>query len=134
VTPVTWHGLTADYTEAERNTMRELPRDEATVLHELKAHLDATIIDAAEAKPTHVYVWGNNPRRAQLKGRQCFVEATGRMNTVLVRFADTGERITTSRHAVRLAVERADYEPSDIPPHPRPEPPEPDQLRMDEAA
>jgi hypothetical protein len=48
VTPITWRGLTADYSEAERNTMRNLATmypDEATILHELKAILDASIID-----------------------------------------------------------------------------------------
>lgn len=49
------------------------------------------------------YTWGNNPRRAELKDRLCVVEATGRMNTVLVRFLDTGERVTTSRRALRAA-------------------------------
>jgi hypothetical protein len=51
----------------------------------------------------YVYVWGNNERRAALRGRRCVVEATGRMGTVLVRFLDTGERVTTSRRAIRRA-------------------------------
>ena len=51
----------------------------------------------------YVYAWGNNARRAQLKGRRCVVEARGRMGTVLVRFLDTGERVTTSRRALKLA-------------------------------
>jgi hypothetical protein len=50
------------------------------------------------------YAWGNNPRRAALKGRRCVVEARGRMGTVLVRFLDTGERVTTSRRALRTFV------------------------------
>jgi hypothetical protein len=50
------------------------------------------------------YAWGNNPRRAALKGRRCVVEARGRMGTVLVRFLDTGERVTTSRRALRTLV------------------------------
>lgn len=49
------------------------------------------------------YAWGNNPRRAELKGRLCRVDARGRMNTVLVRFLDTGERVTTSRRALRAS-------------------------------
>lgn len=52
----------------------------------------------------YVYAWGNKARRAQLKGRRCVVEARGRMGTVLVRFLDTGERVTTSRRAVKLAA------------------------------
>lgn len=46
------------------------------------------------------YRWGNNPRRAELKGRVCMILAWGRMNTILVQFLDTGERVTTSRKAV----------------------------------
>lgn len=53
----------------------------------------------------YVYAWGNNPRRAELKGRRCVVEARGRMRTVLVRFLDTGERVTTSERALRAAGE-----------------------------
>jgi hypothetical protein len=51
----------------------------------------------------YVYAWGNNARRAQLKGRRCVVEARGCMGTVLVRFLDTGERVTTSRRALKVA-------------------------------
>lgn len=48
-----------------------------------------------------MFAWGNNPRRAQLKGRRCVVEARGALGTVLIRFLDTGERVTTSRRAIR---------------------------------
>lgn len=102
--PITWHGLTAPYHRHERHTMRQLARtypDEARVIHEFKALLGATL-RADASPPTHVYVWGNNPRRAQLKGRKCVVEVHGRrMNTVLIRFVDTGEKVTTSRHAIK---------------------------------
>jgi hypothetical protein len=47
-----------------------------------------------------VYRWGNNTRRAELKGRLCRVLATGRKNTILVEF-ENGERVTTSRFAIR---------------------------------
>jgi hypothetical protein len=50
----------------------------------------------------HTFVWGNNPRRAELKGRRCRVLARGRMGTVLVEFLDSGERVTTSHRAIRL--------------------------------
>lgn len=50
----------------------------------------------------YVYVWGNNSRRAELKGRRCRVLVRGGMNTILVEFLDNGERVTTSRRAVRL--------------------------------
>lgn len=52
----------------------------------------------------YVYAWGNNPRRAELKGRRCVVEAAGTKNTVLIRFLDNGERVTTSRRALRAAL------------------------------
>ena len=47
------------------------------------------------------YAWGNNPVRAALKGRKCKLIATGTRNTVLIEMADTGERVTTSRRALR---------------------------------
>ena len=49
----------------------------------------------------YVYAWGNNARRAELRGRECVLEATGNLGTALVRFLDTGERVTTSRRALR---------------------------------
>ena len=49
----------------------------------------------------YVYAWGNNERRAALKGRPCVVEARGALRTVLIRFLDTGERVTTSARALR---------------------------------
>lgn len=52
----------------------------------------------------YVYAWGNNPRRAELKGRRCVVEARGSMRSVLVRFLDNGERVVTSARAVRRAT------------------------------
>ena len=53
------------------------------------------------ADRVYVYAWGNNPRRAGLKRRDCTIEARGALGTVLVRFLDTGERVTTSRRALR---------------------------------
>src|SRR5215475_1197114 len=55
----------------------------------------------------YTYTWGNNARRAELKGRACVIEARGRMNTVLVRFLDSGERVTTSRRALARRLERS---------------------------
>jgi hypothetical protein len=49
----------------------------------------------------YVYAWGNNARRSEMKGRRCVVEASGTMGTCLVRFLDSGERVTTSRRALR---------------------------------
>jgi len=45
---------------------------------------------------THVFFWN----RCGRKGQPCEVLSRGRMNTILVRFAD-GFRMTTSRYAVR---------------------------------
>ena len=56
----------------------------------------------------YLYAWGNNERRAALKGRRCVVEARGAMGTVLVRFLDTGERVTTSFRALQAESFRGD--------------------------
>lgn len=50
---------------------------------------------------TYTYVWGNNPRRAELKGRKCVVLCIGKMNSCAVRFPDTGEQVVNSRNAIR---------------------------------
>lgn len=65
-------------------------------------------VEAAGERVDHirrlfVYRWGNNEKRAQLKGRRCVVEARGAKGTVLLRFIDTGERVTTSRRAITPA-------------------------------
>jgi hypothetical protein len=53
------------------------------------------------ANPTHIYAWGNNPRRAALKGRPCRIVARGsRLRSVLIEF-ENGERVVTSERAVR---------------------------------
>lgn len=115
MTALTWHGLTGDYTDDEREFMRTLAAnrpDEAAVIHELKALLDARSVPDApvfkapvQTGDVYVYAWGNSERRQELKGRRCVIEAWGgRMRTVLVRFLDNGERVTTSRRALRKAA------------------------------
>lgn len=48
-----------------------------------------------------VFVWGNDPRRAELYGRLCRVLATGTSrNSVLVEFRN-GERVVASRRSLR---------------------------------
>lgn len=47
------------------------------------------------------YIWGNNTKRATLKGRFCFILARGRMNSVLVLFLN-GQREIVSRYALRV--------------------------------
>ena len=51
------------------------------------------------------YHWGNNPVRRQLKGRACMILASGKMGSCLIAMADTGERIITSRRAVRRVAD-----------------------------
>jgi hypothetical protein len=49
------------------------------------------------------YVWGNNPKRANMKGRICYLVATGKMGSALVDFIDTTPwtREIVSRRALR---------------------------------
>lgn len=49
---------------------------------------------------THIYHWGNNPKRAELKGRRCRILATGALGSALVQF-ENGEKVNTSRRALR---------------------------------
>jgi hypothetical protein len=51
----------------------------------------------------YVFVWGNNEKRAELKGRRCRILAAGRLNSVLVEFVDGGGREVVSRRALRPA-------------------------------
>lgn len=46
-----------------------------------------------------IYRWGNNPRRAELKGRACVILARGTKGSVLLRFLDTGELVVSSWRA-----------------------------------
>jgi len=48
----------------------------------------------------YIYRWGNNPKRASLKGRQCKVLARGALNSCLVQF-ENGQREVISRNALR---------------------------------
>ena len=51
-------------------------------------------------KYTHRFAWGNNPKRATLKGRLCRILATGKKNSVMVEF-EGGQREIVSRRALR---------------------------------
>ena len=55
------------------------------------------------AKEPATYVWWWRSRLPERKGQSCEVLARGRMNSILVRFAD-GYRVITSRYAVRRAM------------------------------
>jgi hypothetical protein len=48
----------------------------------------------------HLYIWGNNEKRATLKGRPCRILARGTMRSVMVEFED-GERVICSHRALR---------------------------------
>jgi len=52
------------------------------------------------------HVWWWRKRLPERRGEVCEVVARGRMNTILVRFAD-GDMVTTSRYAVRLSKQAA---------------------------
>jgi len=51
-------------------------------------------------KLTHIYVWGNTPLRASLKGRKCRIVTTGARTSALYEF-ENGARVVSSRRAVR---------------------------------
>ena len=50
----------------------------------------------------YIYAWGNNEKRAELKGRKCVVLARLKMNSVLVEF-ENGQQEVISRNALRKA-------------------------------
>lgn len=48
----------------------------------------------------YIYRWGNNPKRATLKGRRCVILATGALRSCMVQFLDDGAREVVSRRAL----------------------------------
>jgi len=54
----------------------------------------------ATDRTEYVYRWGNNPKRATMKGRRCRVVCRGTMNSALVEF-DDGSREVVSRNALQ---------------------------------
>lgn len=46
-----------------------------------------------------VYRWGNNPKRAAMKGRECKIIARGKMNSICIEF-NNGQREIVSRRSV----------------------------------
>jgi len=55
------------------------------------------------ATTLYTYRWGNNPRRALMKGRVCRVICRGAMNSALIEFVDDKSREVVSRNALRKA-------------------------------
>lgn len=49
----------------------------------------------------YIFSWGNNERRATMKGRVCVVICRGKMNSCLVEFEDNKQREVISRNAIR---------------------------------
>ena len=56
-------------------------------------------------EPMYIYFWGNNPKRKTMKGRSCRIIASGKMNSILVEFAN-GQRECVSRRAIRRITPR----------------------------
>lgn len=52
------------------------------------------------------YIWGNNSKRATMKGRLCRVLGGGKKNSILIEFADNGQREVVSRRSVRNVEEK----------------------------
>jgi hypothetical protein len=50
---------------------------------------------------TYVYAWGNNPKRATMRGRPCRLVATMALGSAYIEFLDNGQREVTSRRALR---------------------------------
>jgi len=47
-----------------------------------------------------IFRWGNNEKRATMKGRECKIIARGRMNSICIEFLDNGEHAIVSRRSV----------------------------------
>ena len=59
---------------------------------------------AMKAIQMYVYRWGNNPKRALLKGRRCRMLARLSRNSAVVSFVDTNQEEVVSRNALRKAT------------------------------
>jgi len=55
-----------------------------------------------EIEKLYRYTWGNNDKRAGMKGRVCRVLARGKKNSIMVEFIDNGQQEIVSRYALRL--------------------------------
>lgn len=51
-------------------------------------------------KQKYIYTWGNNPKRAEMKGRVCRILTRSSMNSCLVQF-EGGDKEIVSRNALR---------------------------------
>ena len=48
----------------------------------------------------YIFNWGNNSKRATMKGRKCKVNARGKMNSMEIEFED-GQKEIVSRNSIR---------------------------------
>jgi len=60
--------------------------------------------DAPDGAALYVFAWGNNAKRATLKGRTCQIVSRLRMNSAVIRFTDTGQIEVVSRNAIRKSA------------------------------
>ena len=49
----------------------------------------------------YIFNWGNNEKRAAMKGRVCKVFARGKKNSVWIEFTDNGQQECVSRNSLR---------------------------------
>jgi len=47
------------------------------------------------------YRWGNNEKRATMKGRACRVLSRGKKNSCMIEFIDNGQQECVSRNSLR---------------------------------
>ena len=53
----------------------------------------------------YTYAWGNNAKRATMKGRKCVLLAVGNLGSCWIRFLDNGQEEIVSRRALRKVRE-----------------------------
>jgi len=64
-------------------------------------YLGTLYLKSRERRMTHIYVWENNPKRASLKDRYCFIKAkTKNQSTLVVEFED-GQTEVINRRSIR---------------------------------
>lgn len=51
----------------------------------------------------YIFAWGNNEKRKALKGRKCVRIATGKKNSIMIRFTDNDQCEIVSRNSIRKA-------------------------------
>ena len=51
---------------------------------------------------THVYAWGNNEKRATMKGKKCRIIRALRMNSVIIELEDGTREVVSRRSVGRL--------------------------------